>query len=235
MGQSGGLMPFSIMQAGLEPTDNTITLCATSMQHPIRDWFEMNDGDESDCVIAPSGQPLSVVPPSHSADAILYCTKQHPILNLFDDLGGEPPFGTVLRYGLPSDADAEWLAVAANSRRLLFLGDADAADLLIYAWLREHLAIEYCGLRDTLLEKCGVPFEVHLTIPMNASELAALPLVEQCSGDLQSALGPWCGGLLSSGRKIEIEALFSFATCDPAQIAAAILAKPDSLPKDRVG
>ena len=133
------------------------------------------------------------------------------------------PFAAVLRHGLPSEADASWLAATAGWRRLLFLGDADPADLLIYAWLREraclqkNLAIEYCGLSDTLLQKCGVPFENRLTIEMKPSELAAMPLIAEHLGDLTALLGPWCAGLLAAGHKIELEAPFSFATCGPAQ------------------
>jgi hypothetical protein len=105
----------------------------------------------------------------------------------------------------------------------VFLGDADPADLLIYVWLRERLAIEYRGLSDVLFEKCGVPFENHLTIEMKPSERAAMPLIVQHLGDLPSTLGPWCAGLLATGRKIELEALFSFTTRNPAQIAAAFI------------
>jgi hypothetical protein len=158
-----------------------------------------------------------------ATDTIVYCTKPHPINKLLHDSGEEPPFGAVLRYGLPAEGNVEWLSATAGSRRLLFLGDADPADLLIYAWLSERLAIECRGLSDALLKKCGVPFENRLTIEMKPSERAAMPLVAQYLGDLPATLGPWCAGLLTAGRKIELEALFSFATCTPLEIAAAIL------------
>jgi hypothetical protein len=195
------------------------------MQHPIRDWFEQND-DDGDFCIAPRSLPFDVVPPGRATDAVLYSTKPHPILKLLHELDDEPPFAAVLRYGLPSsETDIVWLASTVGSRRLVFLGDADPADLLIYAWLRERLAIEYIGLSDTLLEKCGVPLKSDLTIEMKRSELSAMPLVSQHLGDLTSILGPWCAGLFVAGRKIELEALFSFATCSPTQIAAALTGK----------
>jgi hypothetical protein len=103
------------------------------------------------------------------------------------------------------------------------LGDADSADLLIFAWLRERLPIDYRGLGDELLIQCGVELCDNLTIPLTESEVAALPLVMNCVGDLQSQLGPWCSALLSSGRKIEIEALMSFATCTPPELESALL------------
>lgn len=204
------------------------------MQNPIRDWFEQHDDDDGDFCIAPRSVPFDVVPPKNATDTVLYCTKQHLIHKLLHELDDEkqgdeklenwPPFATVLRYGLPSESDIAWLAATTGSRRLLFLGDADPADLLIYAWLRERLTIEYRGLSDALLEKCGVPFENRLTIEMKPAERAAMPLVMHHLGDLPATLGPWCGGLLAAGRKIELEALFSFAACAPAQIAAAMVA-----------
>jgi hypothetical protein len=210
------------------------------MQHPIRDWFEQHDGDDGDFCIPPHSYPFDVVPPTDATDTVLYSTKQHPILKLLHELDDEmqgdeklgdwPPFAAVLRYGLSSESDAAWLAETVGSRRLVFLGDADPADLLIYAWLREHFAIEYRGLNDTLLQKCGVPFENRLTIEMKPSERAAMPLVTEHLRDLPSTLGPWCLGMLNAGRKIELEALFSFAACAPAQIAAAILTESAHAP-----
>jgi hypothetical protein len=136
------------------------------MKNQIRDWFEQHDCGGGDFCIAPRSYPFDVVPPTLATDTVLYCTKPHTILKLLHELGEEPPFAAVLRRGLPSEADADWLAATAGSRRLLFLGDAD----------------------------------------------------------LPSSLGPWCAGLLNAGRKIELEALFSYANCGTAKIAANILA-----------
>jgi len=104
------------------------------------------------------------------------------------------------------------------------LGDADPSDLLIFALLRESLPIEYAGLNDQLLLNSGVELQGHLTIPLADSEVAALPLVSECFGDLPNHLGTWCSGLISSGRKIEVEALFSFASGTSTEIEAALLA-----------
>ena len=193
------------------------------MKNPIRDWFDQQEGDDGDFCVASRSAPFDVVPPSDATDTVLYSTKSHPVLKLLYDVGGEPPFAAVLRYGLPSESDVAWLASTAGTRRLTFLGDADPADLLIFTWLRERLAIDYCGLSDGLLEKCGVPFENHLTIEMKPSERAAMPLVAEHLGDLSSIVGPWCASLLAAGRKIELEALFSFATCSPTEIAADLV------------
>jgi hypothetical protein len=93
------------------------------MHHPIRDWFEQHDGDDGDFSLSPSGYPFTAVPPTDATDTVLYSTKQHPILKLLDDLGDEPRFAAILRYGLPSESDVAWLAATAGSRRLVFLGD----------------------------------------------------------------------------------------------------------------
>jgi hypothetical protein len=197
------------------------------MQCQIRDWFAKHDGEDGDFFISSRGHPFSVVPPRDTTETVVYCTKQHCILTLFHDLCDEPSFAAILRSGLPSEAEADWLGAIVGSRRFLFLGDADPADLLIFAYLRERVAIKYLGLTDELFFQCGVPLGDNLTIAMSESELAASSLMSECFVDLQTELGKWCSGLLRSGHKVELEALFSFATCSPSQMAAAFVAKPD--------
>lgn len=58
------------------------------------------------------------------------------------------------RYGLPNQDDVHWLSALVGSRGLLFLGDMDPVDLMIFAWLRGHLRrshIEYLGVSDAFL------------------------------------------------------------------------------------
>lgn len=193
------------------------------MEREIRDCFAKYENSAGDFVLATSGWPFTVIPPKASTDAILYCTKQHSLLGLIQKLDRDPNFEAILRYGLPSEEVADWLRSQVGSRRLLFLGDADPADLLIYSWLRERLPIQYAGLSDELLLRCGVELSDHLTIQLAESEVAALPLVRQCLGDLPRHVGQWCSDLLNSGRKIEVEALISFATCTPSELEAALL------------
>jgi hypothetical protein len=193
------------------------------MEREIRDWFARHDGDDGDFFVTTSAHPFAVIPPKPDTDTVVYCTKQHCILGLIHKLGGPPRFAAVLRGGLPSDDDANWLVSQVGSRRLLFLGDADPSDLLAFYWLRERLPIQYAGLSDQLLLQCGVELRDNLTIQLAESEVAALPLVHQCLGDVPSQLGQWCSDLLASGRKIELEALFSFATCTPSELEAALL------------
>lgn len=193
------------------------------METQIRDWFAKHENSDGDFYIPTSCHPFTFIPQKSNSDTVVYCTKQHCLLKLVHELGGNHSFGAILRSGLPSDDDAIWLYSEVESRRLLFLGDADPADLLIFAWLHERLPIEYRGLSDELLIQCGVELRDNLTIQLSESEIAALPLVSHYLGDLTSQLGPWCSALLSSGRKIEVEALISFATCAPSEFQAALL------------
>ena len=94
----------------------------------------------------------------------------------------------------------------------------------VLAWLRERIEITYLGISDKLLSQCAVPLGDNLTITLSDSELAALPLMSQCFCDAQTQLGQWCSDLLRSGRKIELEALFNFATCKPTDMEAAFVA-----------
>lgn len=198
-------------------------LSGPQMKTQIRDWFVRHENGDGDFYIATSCHPFTVIPPKPNTDTIVYCTKPHCLIKLVHELGGKHSFGTILRSGLPSDDDAKWLCSEVGSRRLLFLGDADPADLLVFSWLREHLPIEYVGLADQLLVQSGVELRDNLTIQLTKSEVAALPLVSQYLGNLSTQLGPWCTGLLTSGRKIEVEALISFATCTPSELESALL------------
>ncbi|MCA9264430.1 MAG: hypothetical protein KDA60_11300 [Planctomycetales bacterium] len=194
------------------------------MKNRIRNLFtEHGDGD-GDFIVAMSDSPLSVICPKKTAEAVVYSTKPHCTRGLSHELGDRMPFTAVLCCGLPSDEDLSQLRTIVESRRLIFLGDADPADLLTFALLRETMPTEYAGMSDQLLRKCGVPLQDELSSPLAASELAALPFVRECVGDLPRRLGPWCSGLLDSGRKVELEALFSFATVSPSAVAAALVA-----------
>ncbi|TWU27827.1 hypothetical protein [Bythopirellula polymerisocia] len=193
------------------------------MLDEIRDWFATHELDGGDFFACPSGYPFTVVPPKPGTETILYSTKTDSIRRLVHDLEGNQTFAAILRGGLPSDDDLYWFRSQVGSRQLLFWGDADPADLLTFAWLRESLPIQYCGLSDNILQQCGVELRDNLTIQLAESEVAALPLVTKCLGDLQSHLGSWCSGLLSSGRKIEVEALFSFAKCTPSELETVLL------------
>jgi hypothetical protein len=147
------------------------------MKQAIYEWFAAHESGDGDFFLSPNGHPFSVVPPKSPTATIVYCTKPHCLHRLIHDLGGEHSFAAIMRSGLPCDNDLEWLRSQVDRQRLLFLGDADPADLLTLASLRDCLPIQYVGLTDALLLKCGVELDDRLTIPLTEPESATLPFV----------------------------------------------------------
>lgn len=186
----------------------------------IRRWFvEHEDGDFA---IAPPGHPYFVVPPSTSSSNIVYTTKPQCLLAPFAGAAAEPSFGVVGRYGLPGEREIGWLRTATNGRQVRFVGDADPCDLLIFTWLSSRMPISYHGLNDLLLKKCNVLVNDRLQSVQSASETAAMKFLTEQLPNFHELLGSDCAAVLASGRKIEIEALVSFATNTPTEFAAAL-------------
>ena len=124
------------------------------MPDRIRQWFvDHADGDFS---IPPAGWEFSCLPPSAAGGGIVYTTKPRPLLGARQPTFNDPVEGLIGRYGLPSESDLAWLAPLLADRRALFVGDADPADLLVFAWLRSRIEIAYRGVSDALLERCCV-------------------------------------------------------------------------------
>jgi hypothetical protein len=186
----------------------------------IRRWFlEHEDGD---FVVPPRDHPYSVVPPSSPSQTIIYTTKPRSLLAPLTDRDAASTYGVIGRCGLPSESDVHWLRRVADGFNLLFVGDADPPDLLVFSWLRSRMSLSFRGLNDTLLKECGVALGDHITIRHSPGEAAAMPLAVQCIPDWESLLGPDCTTLMKSGWKIETEALISFATVKPDVILEAI-------------
>lgn len=193
------------------------------MKSEIRNWYSTHGPADGDFYTAEKGDLVSVIPPTSITDTVLYCTKRHCVGTLISKLDGQPSFAAILRGGLPLNEEVDWLRATVGLRRFLFLGDADSADLLIFAWLRQHMPVHYVGLNDKILGQCGVQIADNMTIRLGDSEMAALPLVTRCLSDLPGLLGEHCSGLLSSGRKVELEVLFNCSQCDASVLEAAIL------------
>lgn len=200
----------------------------------VRNWFVDHDGD-GDFAISPQDHPFSVVPPASTSPCILYTTKPRSVLVPFSHTSLGFPCGFIGRYGLPDDRDLDWLRFTAQGRALIYLGDADPPDLLVFAWLRAHLRVLYRGLNDSLLAECGVALRDQISISQSGSEMAAMPLVRECLPDLGDLLGGECTAILNSGRKIEVEAMISFATAGPSAIVNAMAAQPDNSARPQGG
>jgi hypothetical protein len=90
------------------------------------------------------------------------------------------------------------------------LGDCDPFDLLVFAWLRQHLSVHYLGVSDIVLSAVGLQVEDSMTITLPEDELNAMSLVEEFLPNYARLIGPSCAELLARKRKIELEALVSY-------------------------
>ncbi len=102
---------------------------------------------------------------------------------------------------------------------IVFLGDLDAPDLLIFAWLRNIFApgqLVYLGISDALLEI--VPAASLPTMQMKAakSEVRGLELAREFIPDLPALVGEESAKILGAGNKVELEGIAS--ACEPDQL-----------------
>ncbi|MHB8860934.1 MAG: hypothetical protein ACYC6N_00915 [Pirellulaceae bacterium] len=192
------------------------------MEDEIHKWFVDHQGD-GDFAIPPTGHPYSVVAPPRTSSHILYTTKPESVLAALSHIPMDFQCGVIGRCGLPAESDLRWLRSCVSSHACMFVGDADPCDLLVFAWLRSQLGVSHRGLSDSLLERCGVVLDNRFTIALCNTELAAMPLVVEYLPDYAALLGPVCTELLRSGRKVELEALISFAMVDRGAVVNAMV------------
>lgn len=138
-----------------------------------------------------------------NAETVLYTTKPFSLPRVQSRIRSIGPIAAMARPGLPRRDDLPDLRRSRNS--IQFIGDADPPDLMIYAWLREYVPIIWHGVSDTF-------FEVHETqglpirrIPMSATELLAIDLLQRVCPDYRDLVGPFCWSALDAGYKIEVE------------------------------
>jgi hypothetical protein len=173
----------------------------------IERWFEEHGEDE----FFPSqrGDPYQIVGPTKSAQRIIYATKSSIIFRSFEDSPAPEGLGIVARCGLPNKSDVDWFADIVGTRELLFLGDMDPVDLMIFAWLRARLtsiSVSYLGISDNFISKLSCHIPESYRLQLSPSERAAVPVLEEVL-KLQETIGPGCFTLLKKGYKIELEAV----------------------------
>jgi len=98
----------------------------------IENWFAERDGD-GEFVRLPRAFPYSVIGPSNSeSGSLLFTSKPHAVEAAFRD---EAPVGLAMvgRYGLPHPADVDWIRGMAPTSGIMFLGDMDPVDLLVFS------------------------------------------------------------------------------------------------------
>lgn len=168
----------------------------------IETWFrEHDDGDFS---IVPAKIPSARGGDSLTARTLIYTTKRHCLPRIeIDELAH--PVATLARHGLPSRDDLDFLRGGCSEVSRLFFGDADPPDLLVFAWLREHLPIHWAGVSDNFLNSRSYDGYPGIHIRLSDSERAAVAELGHLGPDYRDLLGDSCASLLENGLKIELE------------------------------
>ena len=171
---------------------------------------EIDDGGEFTDL--PRAQAFSVIGPPPRSHDIIYTTKVRVTSQLFQAIGNDCSVGMLGRYGLPDDHDIPWIVDFVRGKAVYFLGDCDPFDLLVFAWLRRSIPIEFLGISDAIITTLGVRVDNATTIPLAAEEERALVLLREVLPEFPTLIGPTCAELLSANRKLELEVIVSRAT-----------------------
>ncbi len=175
------------------------TLMANTLAESIEKWFSDREGEFVDYGSKfPSYKNSSFA----TAEVLVYTTKYHALTRVANKLFGTD-VGILARPGLPRLDDLQ--AIEATYTRLVFLGDADPADLLTFAWLRAYTSIEFLGVNDQFLRNYFTGPWDRIHIALSECELASLTFLAQIMPEYPALVGPYCSMLLANGFKIELE------------------------------
>ena len=176
----------------------------------IENWFSQHQ--DGDFAYYDRPTPYSLIGPVRNGGQFIFVTKPSTIISAFGEAAKAPDFGIIGRYGLPSGDDVDWLCRIVGENELLFLGDLDTPDLLIFAWLRAQLSrhsIKYVGISDAYLDERQIAVPESYIMQMSSSEKKAAPLLRKVFPDVTEIVGAHCASLLKKGCKIELEAIVS--------------------------
>ncbi len=168
----------------------------------IEAWFRANEDGEF-CEY-PADHKSTLTGDHANSRTIIYTTKGHCIPRI-RGLSLEPPVATIGRYGLPLSEDLELLSPTATSINRMFIGDADPSDILVFAWLREHVPIVWHGVNDDFLIRHDNRNCQSIPIALSDREREAVQELPQLCPDFRNLLGHYCSTLLDDGFKIELE------------------------------
>jgi hypothetical protein len=137
------------------------------------------------------------------AETVAYLTKSHcrSCLEFTPEI--VHPLTVVARYGLPRSDDLAVLRTGSAKR--LFFGDTDPVDVFIYAWLREHMPIDWHCVNDRFLHLDSTNHLSHYHIRLTESEAAAVAILPDIIPEYRELLGPYCSSFFDRGFKIELE------------------------------
>ncbi len=178
----------------------------------IEEWFAGLRDVDGDFVCYERDWPFSVIGPAGSNGRVIFTTKPRPLSAAMEECAAIKQFGLIGRYGLPRKGDLGWIRKVVGSREILFLGDMDPPDLMIFAWLRARLhpkRVTHLGISDAYLAAADCIVSDSFTIPLSTSEQRSLVVLKKVLPDLRKILGPECHGLLAKHRKVELEAVVS--------------------------
>ena len=200
--------------------ENTLgNLMANASAVEIARWFD--DHSDGEFIRSPHDAPFSVNDPTPDAHCILYTTKPTTSQLLVERYFPNNKPGVVGRYGLPHAKDVTWLRDYVGDRQLYFLGDCDPVDILVFTWLRSYMEVAHFGVNDVLVSKLQVPLTDNLTIELSGRESHAVALLEKVCPEYPAVVGSECAALIACKRKLEVEALVSFARADGPTLADA--------------
>jgi hypothetical protein len=186
----------------------------------IEKWFAEHEDGEFVC--GPRVAPFSVIAPLKTTLQVLLTTKPQVVSLGIENSKSPEQLAMIGRYGLPGRSDVPRISELVGTRSVQFVGDMDPVDLMVFAWYRATLAplqLVYLGVNDRLLADLGAVMTERVRIPLAPSESKSLVVLKQVFPDYREVIGSECDRVLSSGFKIELEAVnlrfASLAGCDP--------------------
>jgi hypothetical protein len=172
----------------------------------IEAWFaEHNDGE---FVSGIREQPYSVIGPASDDGRIIFATKAHIASAVMYDGQISEEFGMISRGGLPSQTDLRWISQMIGTCEVLFLGDMDPVDLMVFAWLRAGLhprRVTHVGVNDAFVKAAKFSSIKTLWCPCDPLEQQSLPLLKEVLPDLTKTVGKNCARMLEQGQKLELD------------------------------
>lgn len=176
----------------------------------IHDWFLRHPTD-LDFITVGHAAPYSVIGPWTDASLVLYTTKPNAILHDIKNQDWTSRFALIGRCGLPNAEDLDWINAIRKSRQLVFLGDLDPPDLMIYQWLKSLSggSVLFLGVSDFLIDALGTPYSDSFLMALSDKELESFELLADVYPDFRETVGPQCAAILDRQRKLEVEAIVS--------------------------